>query len=83
VAEAPDITARYPAHFGARVNGLELIDCLGDPERPVGEAEIVAKMHMLAEWGGLPAAEAGRAVELAIHGDDAGAVTEMLEDWLG
>jgi 2-methylcitrate dehydratase PrpD len=83
VAEAPEITARYPAHFGARVNGLELVDCLGDPERPVGEAEIIAKMHMLAEWGGLPAAEADRAVELALHGDDAGAITEMLEDWLG
>jgi 2-methylcitrate dehydratase PrpD len=83
VAEAPEITARYPAHFGARVNGLELVDCLGDPERPVGEAEFIAKMHMLAKWGGLPAAEADRAVELALRGDDAGAITEMLEDWLG
>lgn len=82
VAEAPEITARYPAHFGARVNGLELVDCLGDPERPVGEAEIIAKMHMLAEWGGLPAEEADRAVELALRGNDAGAITRMLEDWL-
>jgi 2-methylcitrate dehydratase PrpD len=82
VAEAPEITARYPAHFGARVNGLELTDCRGDPERPVGEAEIIAKMHMLAEWGGLPAEEAGRAVELALRGNDAGAITQMLEDWL-
>jgi 2-methylcitrate dehydratase PrpD len=82
VAEAPDITARYPVHFGARVNGLELVDCLGDPERPVGEAQIVAKMHMLAKWGGLPAEEADRAVELALRGNDAGAITHMLEDWL-
>jgi 2-methylcitrate dehydratase PrpD len=82
VVEAPEITARYPAHFGARVNGLELVDCLGDPERPVGEAEIVAKMHMLAEWGGLPAEEADRAVELALRGNDAGAIVKMLEDWL-
>jgi 2-methylcitrate dehydratase PrpD len=82
VAEAPEITARYPAHFGARVNGLELVDCLGDPERPVGEAEIIAKMHMLAEWGGLPAGEADRAVELALRGNDAGAIVQMLEDWL-
>jgi 2-methylcitrate dehydratase PrpD len=82
VAEAQEITARYPAHFGARVNGLELVDCRGDPERPVGEADIVVKMHMLAEWGGLPAEEADRAVELALRGSDAGAIIQMLEDWL-
>jgi 2-methylcitrate dehydratase PrpD len=82
VREAPEITARYPAHFGARVNGLELVDCLGDPERPVGEAEIMAKMHMLADWGGLPAEQADRAIELALRGNDAGAITQMLEDWL-
>jgi 2-methylcitrate dehydratase PrpD len=82
VAEDPAITARYPAHFGARVNGLELQDCRGDPERPVTEADIVAKMHMLAEWGGLPAAEADRAARLALHGNDAGAIVTMLEEWL-
>jgi 2-methylcitrate dehydratase PrpD len=82
VAEAPEITARYPAHFGARLNGFELTDCRGDSERPVGEADIIAKMHMLAGWGGLPPEEADRAVELALRGDDAGAITQMLEDWL-
>ena len=82
VSEAPDITARYPAHFGARVNGLELVDCRGDPERPVGEAEIIAKMHMLADWGGLPREEADRAVELALRGNDAGAIVTMLDEWL-
>ena len=82
VAEAPEITARYPAHFGARLNGFELTDCRGDPERPVGEADIIAKMHMLTEWGGLPAEEADRAVELALRGNDAGAIVKMLEDWL-
>ncbi len=82
VAEDPAITARYPAHFGARVNGFELVDCRGDPERPVGEADIVAKMHMLAEWGGLPPSEADRAADLALRGDDAGAIVAMLEEWL-
>ena len=82
VAEVPEITARYPDRFGARLNGLELFDTRGDPERPVGEADIIAKMHMLAEWGGLPSDEADRAVELALHGDDAGAISTMLEDWL-
>lgn len=83
VAEDPAITARYPAHFGARVNGLELVDTRGDPERPVGEADIIAKMHMLAEWGGLPADEADRAVALALRGDDAAAIHAMLAEWLG
>jgi 2-methylcitrate dehydratase PrpD len=82
VAEAPEITARYPAHFGARVNGLELVDTRGDPERPVGEAEIIAKLRTLAAWGGLPAEEADRAVELALRGSDAGAIATMLDDWL-
>lgn len=82
VSEAPEITARYPAHFGARLNGFELTDCRGDPERPVGEADIIAKMHMLADWGGLPAEEADRAVELALRGGDARAITTMLEEWL-
>ncbi|MEM8696189.1 MAG: MmgE/PrpD family protein [Pseudomonadota bacterium] len=83
VAEDPAITARYPGHFGARVNGLELVDTLGDPERPVGEADIVAKMHSLAAWGGLDAGEADRAVEIALHGDSAEAVDALLQDWLG
>jgi 2-methylcitrate dehydratase PrpD len=82
VAEAPEITARYPAHFGARVNGLELVETRGDPERPVGEAEIIAKLRTLAAWGGLPAEEADRAVELALRGSDAGAIATMLDDWL-
>jgi 2-methylcitrate dehydratase PrpD len=81
VSKAPDITARYPAHFGARLNGFELVDCRGDPERPVTEADIVAKMHM-AEWGGLPSSEADRAAELALHGDDARAILAMLDGWL-
>lgn len=82
VAEDPAITARYPAHFGARVNGFELVDCRGDPERPVSEADIVAKMYMLADWGGLAASEADRAAELALRGDDASAIVAMLEEWL-
>lgn len=82
VAEALEITARYPARFGARLNGFELLDCRGDPERPVGEADIVAKMRMLAGWGGLPTSEADRAADLALRGDDASAVNAMLEAWL-
>ena len=83
VAEDPAISARYPAHFGARVNGLELIDTRGDPERPVSEADIVAKLRCLVTWGGLAPGEADRAVAAVLHGDDVTALTMLLEDWLG
>jgi 2-methylcitrate dehydratase PrpD len=82
VAEDQAITARYPAHFGARMNGLELIDTRGDPERPVDEAAIRAKMHTLAAWGGLPSEEAERACTLALDGDDAASISAMLDEWL-
>jgi hypothetical protein len=83
VAEDPAITARYPAHFGARVNGFELIDTRGDPERPVSADDLIAKLHSLARWGGLPAREAERAARLALEGDDAAAIDAMLAEWLG
>jgi 2-methylcitrate dehydratase PrpD len=82
VREDPAISARYPAHFGARVNGLELVDTRGDPERPVSADDIIAKVRTLVAWGGLPPEEADRAVELALYGDDAGAIHTMLSEWL-
>ena len=82
VAEDPAITARYPAHFGARVNGLELVDTLGDPERPVSEERLLAKLHSLVRWGGLPPAEADRAGRLALEGDDPQAIDALLEEWI-
>lgn len=78
VAEDPAITARYPAHFGARVNGLELVDTRGDPERPMSEAELVDKATTLFAWGGLDEAETRRVVELALCGDD----TAPIDAWL-
>lgn len=82
VAEDPAISRRYPAHFGARVNGLELIDTRGDPERPVSDADLVAKLRSLVAWGGLAPKEADRAVAAVLHGDDVTALTELLRDWL-
>jgi 2-methylcitrate dehydratase PrpD len=81
VAECQTITARYPAHFGARLNGLELVDTLGDPERPLDVEGLTGKVAMLAAWGGLPAAEADRAAALVLDGDDVGAVIAMLTEW--
>lgn len=82
VRENVSITARYPAHFGARVNGHDVLDTLGDPECPVGAAEITAKMAMLADWGGLSTHEAERACDLALNGNSAVDVRQMLTEWL-
>jgi 2-methylcitrate dehydratase PrpD len=82
VREAADISARYPAHFGARLNGLELLDTRGDPERPLNEAGLIAKLVMLVEWGGLPAIEVDRAVRMVLHGDDVSAIIDMLAEWM-
>mgnify|MGYP002780725102 CR=1 FL=1 len=82
IVEDSAISARYAAHFGARVNGLELIDTRGDPERPIDEATIVNKMSTLARWGGLQPAEAERARAVALEGNDAEAISTLLESWL-
>ncbi len=82
VKEDDLISGRYPGHFGARVNGFELADARGDPERPVGEAEIVAKLGTMGAWGGLFSAEADRARSLAMEGTSFTAITAMLGEWL-
>ncbi len=81
VAEDLAMTRRYPAHFGARLNGLELIDTLGDPERPLDLAGLKAKLVMLAAWGELPAEAAEQAAMLVLDGDDVGAVIALLAEW--
>lgn len=51
VVEGRDFTSRYPAHFGAKVRcgdqEVTLVDTLGDPERPVAEAELLSKAKAL------------------------------------
>ncbi len=89
VVEDAAMTARFPAHFGARVEAgdrrVELADARGDPERPLDAAGVVAKARALIGWGGLSAAEGDRAVDLALDGDldgSAAAIGELLRRWL-
>lgn len=83
VAEAPDITARYPGHFGARVataaGSHELVDTLGDPERPLTDQGIEDKARALMAWGGLSDNEADEAVAAVFSATDSGAVIDVLE----
>lgn len=83
VAEDPAITARYPAHFGARVTSgratAELVDTRGDPERPIGEAGVIEKARALFAWGGLSDDEAENGIALALDGDDAEEIVAWLD----
>lgn len=85
VIEAAEITARYPAHFGARVTAggeaVELVDTLGDPERPLSREGLIAKAQALMDWGGV-GADADGAVSACLEGNDPLAVARLLERWL-
>jgi len=86
VSKAADITERYPEHYGARIScgdsHVELVDTLGDPERPLSDDGVIEKAVALIAWGGLPEKEARRAVDLALKGNDPAAIGAMLADWL-
>lgn len=86
VSEAGDITKRYPENYGARLTcggaHVELVDTLGDPERPMPKEGIIDKARALITWGELPSREADRAVDLALNGDDPTAISKMLTGWL-
>ena len=82
IAEDRSITDRYPQHFGARVNGYEVRDATGDPERPLSEAGLRDKMAMLGRWGGLSDSEISTACHLALETDDAAGIDAMIEKWL-
>lgn len=89
VARAGDLDAAYPAHFGARVLAggavAEVRDAWGDPENPLDEAGLIAKLHALADWGGLPPAAAEEAVRLVRDGPDdtpAAEIIALLAGWL-
>ena len=62
VSTDANLTARYPAHFGATVtatteNGpvtAQIADAWGDSENPMDSAAIIAKFHRLSQWAGVP-----------------------------
>lgn len=79
VIEDPSLTARYPAHFGARLAVVaadgerleaEVADALGDPENPLGEEALVDKARLLMGSAGIDPApvEAAVAAALALPG---------------
>ena len=85
VQESSEISARFPNHFGARVTSAsgstEMIDTRGDPERPLSEEGLFAKVHSLFKWGGLNWAEANKAITLCLEGDSSDAIYELVDEW--
>jgi 2-methylcitrate dehydratase PrpD len=65
VKEAEPYASAYPARFGARLISnsfnIDKPDALGDPENPVGHAQLEGKAWSLMRTGGL---SAGKAVDL-------------------
>jgi 2-methylcitrate dehydratase PrpD len=84
VREAAEITARYPSHFGARLvaggQTVELIDTLGDPERPLARDGVIAKARTLMAWGGLSEANVETGVWLALDGTDPATLVRWLTE---
>lgn len=76
VTEAPDLTAAYPAHFGARIGDLTVQDALGDPERPLSPEGVQDKARALFAWGGVDADEV---IDAALNGDDPARLLALLE----
>lgn len=79
---APDITSRYPAHYGARVAltladgrtvGHEVADSLGDPEMALSERAVMDKADTLMRYAGVHPARIGEALDavarLLVEGD--------------
>ena len=66
VTESPDMTARYPAHFGASLavqigserHEAQMPDAWGDSENPMDQAAVIAKFDGLCAWAGVPIATA-------------------------
>lgn len=67
--------ARYPQRFGAVAEAVladgtilraEAVDALGDPEKPLDDAALIAKARALFAWGGLTGPEADALIAAAL-----------------
>lgn len=71
---SPELDAAYPSHFGARLSmrltggsqrSHAVSDCLGDPERPMSEEDVLAKAERLMDYGAVTAQRRDRALDAA------------------
>jgi len=90
VSTDADLTARYPAHFGATVTATtqsgpvtaQIADAWGDSENPMDSTAIITKYHRLTQWAGVPDAHAQRlaTVTLALpEGGSAAALHQVMQ----
>lgn len=75
VSADPDVTSRYPDHFGALVEvetadgailRAEVADALGDSENPLDRDAILAKFHALTAHAGVPRRDADGIADAAL-----------------
>jgi len=87
---APDIDARYPDHYGARVHfiledGRELVhevrDSFGDPERPLSPDAVFDKARDLMAYGGVAPARSGEVLDAAraLLASDSGQSAQVMQ----
>lgn len=71
--EAPDITKRYPAHYGARVMNKSKIvfveDAYGDPECPMENEAVIQKAVTLMRHANMSEYQSESLAQAAIMGD--------------
>ncbi len=77
-----DVSFKPWAAVKSAKGNVEVINAPGDPERPLSEEGLFAKVHSLFRWGGLNWAAANKAITYCLEGDDPDALYEMLDDWL-
>jgi 2-methylcitrate dehydratase PrpD len=91
VHESPVFSARFPAHYGARVRvhwadgqsrEHSVDDAWGDPELPLDGAALRNKFIALADWGGVPNVQRD-ALMAAIAALAQGGSLQALRDALG
>lgn len=86
VREAAEFTARFPAHFGARVStahgSVALIDTRGDPERPLSRDGVIVKARALLAWGEVDPAGIDACLAAALDAQDTQPVLDWLAAWL-
>lgn len=68
-----EIQSRYPQQYGAAITAgdchVETYDALGDPEKPMSEAQIIGKAESLMQYGGLPHDKAKAVIQAVLNMD--------------
>ena len=82
VEEDAELSAAYPEHYGARVNGVVVRDAYGDPARPMSREAVVDKAVALMRWGGMQVEGAQVLVDAALRLAEGGEMDAYFGAWV-